>query len=244
MIDLKNLTVEKARKSLDNGEFTSIELVSLYLKNIEEKNKEFFAYLEVFEDSLEQAKLADEMIKNGNSKNLTGIPIAIKDNILIKGKIASAGSKILENYIATYDAFVIKKLKEEGAVLLGRTNMDEFAMGSSTQTSAYGITKNPYNVSYVPGGSSGGSAVAVASDMALLALGTETCGSVRQPASFCGLVGLKPTYGNVSRSGAIAMGNSLDQISPFGKTVADVEAIFNVIKGKDEMDATSINFVA
>jgi aspartyl-tRNA(Asn)/glutamyl-tRNA(Gln) amidotransferase subunit A len=240
MLDLKNLTIEKAREGMQSGEFTSVDLVNAYLKNISEKNKNLNAYLEVFPDALEQAKHADEIIKKGEGKELTGIPIAIKDNILIKGKIASAASKILENYVASYDAFVIKKLKEEGAVFIGRTNMDEFAMGSSTQTSAFGVARNPFDPTLVPGGSSGGSAAAIASDMALSALGTETCGSVRQPASFCGLVGLKPTYGAVSRSGIIAMGNSLDQVSPLGKTVEDVEIIFNAIKGKDEMDATSL----
>ncbi|MEI8174757.1 MAG: Asp-tRNA(Asn)/Glu-tRNA(Gln) amidotransferase subunit GatA [bacterium] len=247
MIDLKNLTIEKAGEAMKNGEYTSVDLTRAYLKNIEEKNKELNAYLEVFsgsahggDDCLEQAKKADEIIKNGKQTRMTGIPIAIKDNILIKGKKCSAASKILENYTASYDAFVIKKLKEEGAVILGRTNMDEFAMGSSTQTSAYGVTRNPHDIERVPGGSSGGSAVAVASCMALVALGTETCGSVRQPASFCGLVGLKPTYGRVSRSGTIAMGNSLDQIAPFGKTVRDAEILFDAIKGKDEMDATSV----
>jgi aspartyl-tRNA(Asn)/glutamyl-tRNA(Gln) amidotransferase subunit A len=240
MLDLKNLTIEKAGESMRKGEFSSIDLVSAYLKNIKEKNKELNAYLEIFEDALEQAKKADEMIKEGKGGKMTGIPVAIKDNILIEGKKCSAASKILENYLASYDAFVIKKLKEEGAVFLGRTNMDEFAMGSSTQTSAFGVTRNPYDLTRVPGGSSGGSAVAVAGDMALVALGTETCGSVRQPSAFCGLAGLKPTYGVVSRNGIIAMGNSLDQVSPFGKKVADVETIFNCISGKDEMDATSL----
>ncbi len=234
------MTIEKAGEMLRKGEITSVELTSAYLKNITEKNKELNSFLEVFSDSLEQAKRADGRIKNGEAGGLTGIPIAIKDNILIQGRTASAASKILENYVASYDAYVIKKLKDAGAVIIGRTNMDEFAMGSSTQTSAYGVTRNPYDKNRVPGGSSGGSAVAVASDMALVALGTETCGSVRQPASFCGLVGLKPTYGRVSRNGIIAMGNSLDQVSPFGKTVKDVETVFNVIQGKDEMDATSI----
>ncbi|HNW71571.1 MAG TPA: Asp-tRNA(Asn)/Glu-tRNA(Gln) amidotransferase subunit GatA [Candidatus Paceibacterota bacterium] len=243
-MDLKNLTIEKASEMMREGKLTSVELVSAYLKNIEEKNKDLNAYLEVFDDCLDQAKKADEIIKNKKGNKLTGIPIAIKDNILIKGKKVTAASKILENYVASYDAFVIKKLREEGAVFIGRTNMDEFAMGSSTQTSAYGVTKNPYNGGeYVPGGSSGGSAAAVASDMALCALGTETCGSVRQPASFCGLVGLKPTYGAVSRNGIIAMGNSLDQVSPFGKSVEDARILFDAIVGKDDLDSTSVNFI-
>ena len=176
-----------------------------------EKNKNLNAYLEIYNDINEQVSHAEEMFKNGTATSLTGIPFAIKDNILFKGHIASAGSKILGNYTATYEGAIITELKKQGVVILGRTNMDEFAMGSSTQTSAFGVTRNPYDETRVPGGSSGGSAAALAADMALVALGTETCGSVRQPSSFCGLVGLKPTYGALSRSGIIAMGSSLDQ---------------------------------
>ncbi|KKS23225.1 MAG: aspartyl/glutamyl-tRNA amidotransferase subunit A, partial [Candidatus Nomurabacteria bacterium GW2011_GWC2_41_8] len=226
MIDLKNLTIEKAHRGFKNGEYTCRELTEAYLGIIRDKNKELNAYLEVFDDVLTQAAEADKRFKAGKAELLTGIPIAIKDNILFQGHTASAGSKILENYTASYDAFVIKKLKEAGAIILGRTNMDEFAMGSSTQTSAYGVSRNPYDLSRVPGGSSGGSAIAVAANLSLVSLGTETCGSVREPAAFCGLVGLKPTYGAVSRNGIIAMGNSLDQVSPFGKNVRDTEIIF------------------
>ncbi len=243
MIDIKNLTIEKAGEMLQNGEVTSVDLVSVCLSNIEEKNKDLNIFLEVFSDALEQAKKADEIIKTGKGGPLTGIPIAIKDNILISGRKVSAASKMLEDYTASYDAFVIKKLKEAGAVLIGRTNMDEFAMGSSTQTSAFGVTKNPIDPSRVPGGSSGGSAAALSAGMALSAIGTETCGSVREPAAFCGLVGLKPTYGAVSRSGIIAMGSSLDQIAPFGKNVRDAEIVFEIISGKDEMDSTSVNSI-
>lgn len=241
MINLKNLTIEKAHESLVKGEFSVRELVDSYLKNISEKNKELNLYLEIYDDIDEQVKVAEEMFKNGTATVLTGIPFAIKDNILITGKIASASSKILENYKASYEGDVIKSLKKEGVIFLGRTNMDEFAMGSSTQTSAYGVSRNPLDPSRVPGGSSGGSAGAVAGDMALVSLGTETCGSVREPAAFCGLVGLKPTYGAVSRNGIIAMGNSLDQVSPFGKSVNDVEIIFNTISKYDPKDATSVN---
>lgn len=238
-ISLKDLTIEKAHASLKAGEYTCKELAEAYLQVIKEKNTELNAYLEVFEDVLIQADIAQKKFSNGTDTELTGIPFAIKDNILFEGHIASAGSKILENYTATYDAFVIKQLKEVGAVIIGRTNMDEFAMGSSTQTSAYGVTRNPIDTSLVPGGSSGGSAVAVAGDMALVSLGTETCGSVREPAAFCGLVGLKPTYGALSRNGIIAMGNSLDQVSPFGKTVSDTEIIFKVLSKYDKEDSTS-----
>lgn len=240
MIDLKNLTIEKAHESLKVGDFTVTELVDEYLKVIKEKNTKINAYLEIYDDILSQIKIAEEMFKNKTATLLTGIPMALKDNILFEGHIASASSKILENYTATYDSFVVKKLKKEGVVFLGRTNMDEFAMGSSTETSAYGVTRNPLDLSRVPGGSSGGSAATVASNMALVALGTETCGSVRQPAAFCGLVGLKPTYGAVSRSGIIAMGSSLDQVGPLAKTVREVEIIFNTINKYDPQDSTSI----
>jgi len=239
-IDLKNLTIAKAHESLKKGEYTCRDLAEAYLNVIKVKNKEINAYLEVFDDVLEQADKAQDMFKNGTAVELTGIPFAIKDNILIEGRIASAGSKILENYKASYDATVIKDLKKSGAVFLGRTNMDEFAMGSSTQTSAFGVTRNPIDQSRVPGGSSGGSAAALASDMALSALGTETCGSVREPSAFCGLVGLKPTYGGVSREGIIAMGNSLDQVSPFGKNVSDAEIVFNLLSRYDKEDSTSV----
>ncbi|MFA4975352.1 MAG: Asp-tRNA(Asn)/Glu-tRNA(Gln) amidotransferase subunit GatA [Candidatus Paceibacterota bacterium] len=249
MLNIKDLTIKKAGEMMKKGELTSVELVSLCLKNIEEKNKELNVFLEVFDTStllsasaLEQAKKADEMIKNGKGTLLTGIPIAIKDNILITGHKVSSGSKMLENYVASYDAFVIKKLKEAGAVLIGRTNMDEFAMGSSTENSAYGPVKNPINTEYVPGGSSGGSAAAVASGMALGALGSDTGGSIRQPASFCGLVGMKPTYGVISRSGLTAMSSSLDQIGPFAKTSQDAKIIFDCIVGHDDMDSTSVDF--
>jgi len=240
MIDLKSLTIKKAHEALIKGEYTAVDLASAYLLEIKNKNKELNAYLEVYSDVLDQARKADEIIKSGKASLLTGIPIAVKDNILIKGKIASSASKILENYKATYDATVIEKLKKEGVVFLGRTNMDEFAMGGSTENSAYGVTRNPLDLERVAGGSSGGSAAAVAGNMALVALGSDTGGSIRQPASFCGIVGLKPTYGIVSRYGVMAMGSSLDQIGTFGKTVEDAEILFDAIKGKDEKDSTSI----
>ncbi|MFA5750834.1 MAG: Asp-tRNA(Asn)/Glu-tRNA(Gln) amidotransferase subunit GatA [Candidatus Paceibacterota bacterium] len=241
MIDTKTLTIKEASEKMRKGEMSSFDLVSSCLDLIKEKNSKLNIFLEIFEDALEQAKRADEMLKEGKGGTLCGIPIAVKDNILIEGRINSSGSKMLENYRASYDAFVIKRLKESGAVLVGRTNMDEFAMGSSTENSAYGAVKNPLDTSRVPGGSSGGSAGAVSGGMALGALGSDTGGSIRQPASFCGVVGMKPTYGGISRSGLTAMSSSLDVIGPFAKTAEDAEIIFDCIKGRDEMDSTSID---
>jgi aspartyl-tRNA(Asn)/glutamyl-tRNA(Gln) amidotransferase subunit A len=239
-INLKDLTIRKAHEALVKGDFTSVQLTQAYLDEIKKQNKEVNAYLEVYADALESAKSADEIIKAGKAGLLTGIPCAIKDNILIQGKIASSSSKILENYHASYDATVIEKLKAEGVVFIGRTNMDEFAMGGSTENSAYGVTKNPLDRSRVAGGSSGGSAAAVAMNGALFALGSDTGGSIRQPASFCGVVGLKPTYGRVSRYGVMAMGSSLDQIGPITKNVDDAEIVYNAIAGKDPKDGTTI----
>jgi aspartyl-tRNA(Asn)/glutamyl-tRNA(Gln) amidotransferase subunit A len=241
MIDVSKLNIKEIHEKLLAGEFSAVDLANYFLEKISQKNIELFAYLEVYNDVVEQAKLADEKIKNGTATLLTGIPIAVKDNILVSGKIASASSKILENYHATYDATVIKKLKEAGAVLIGRTNMDEFAMGGSTENSAYGVTKNPIDTNRVPGGSSGGSIVSVAADMCVAALGSDTGGSIRQPASFCGVYGLKPTYGSVSRYGLIAMASSLDVIGPVTKNIIDSEILFDFIKGKDEYDSTSVD---
>ncbi|MCX6715949.1 MAG: Asp-tRNA(Asn)/Glu-tRNA(Gln) amidotransferase subunit GatA, partial [Candidatus Taylorbacteria bacterium] len=238
-IDITKLNINKAHEHLQKGDFSAVELTQACLDEIKKKNKDINAYLEVFKDALDQAKKADEILKSGKGGLLTGIPCAIKDNILIKGRVASAGSKILENYHATYNATVIEKLSKEGVVFLGRTNMDEFAMGSSTENSAFGVTHNPHDPKRVAGGSSGGSAAAVAMNGALFALGSDTGGSIRQPASFCGVVGFKPTYGAVSRYGVMAMGSSLDQIGPIGKTVADCEIVFNVIHGKDIKDGTT-----
>lgn len=243
MIDLSKLDIKKAHEGLVNGDFSAVDLAKACVKNIEEKNEDINAYLEIYDDALKQAEEADKRLKEkANVTELTGIPIALKDNILNEGKITSAASKILENYKATYDATVVKKLKDAGAVFIGRTNMDEFAMGGSTESSAYGVTKNPHDTGRVPGGSSGGSAVAIAMNGALGSLGSDTGGSVRQPASFCGVLGFKPTYGSISRSGLIAMGSSLDQIGPFGKTISDIEILFNAIKGYDKMDSTSRDF--
>lgn len=237
-MDVKNLTIKQAHELLVSKKMSVLELAEAVLK-VANETKDLNAYLEIFDDVRAQAETAQKMIDSGKSTMLTGIPIAMKDNILIKGKIASASSKMLENYVATYDAHVTKKLRDAGAVFIGRTNMDEFAMGGSTENSAFGVTKNPHDKTRVPGGSSGGSASALASGGALGALGTDTGGSIRQPAAFCGVVGLKPTYGSVSRSGLIAMASSLDQAGPFAKTVEDAEIIFDCIKGHDEMDSTT-----
>jgi aspartyl-tRNA(Asn)/glutamyl-tRNA(Gln) amidotransferase subunit A len=240
MIDLRNLTIKKAHEHLKNGDFTVKELVNAYLEVIKEKNDDINAFLEIYNDVFGQVKIAEEMFKNETATIMTGIPMAIKDNMLFNGHIASASSHILENYTATYDSFVVKQLKEQGMIILGRTNMDEFAMGSSTETSAFGITKNPLDLTRVPGGSSGGSVAALAMDGALVSLGSDTGGSIRQPAAFCGLVGLKPTYGAVSRFGIISMGSSLDQVGTFGKNVEDAELLYNAINGYDEKDSTSV----
>ena len=252
MSDLSNLTIEKAQKMMNTGETSSEALVKYYFDQIALKNKDINAYLETFNDAIDLAKQADEDRKGAITKGadavdallkekpLLGIPCAMKDNILIKGKIASAASKYLEKYVAPYSATAVLKLQNAGAIIIGRVNMDEFAMGGTTENSAYGVTKNPVDETRVSGGSSGGSAAALAMDGAIIALGSDTGGSVRQPASFCGVVGLKPTYGSVSRHGLMAMGSSFDVIGPLTKSVADSEIVFNVIKGEDKYDSTTL----
>lgn len=226
---------------LISKEITAVQLIEQYFNNIEKKEKDIFAYLTLMKESaIKQAEKIDERISRGETVGLIeGIPGAIKDNICIQGIRTTAASKILDNYIAPYDATVIKRLKESGAIFLGKTNLDEFAMGSSTEKSAYGPTKNPEDLERVPGGSSGGSAAAVASGEAVWALGSDTGGSIRQPASFCGVVGLKPTYGRVSRYGLLSMASSFDQIGPITRTVEDAAIILSEISGEDSMDATS-----
>lgn len=241
MLDISKLSIKSAREALKNKVFSSRELTEACLDAIKKKDSDIHAFLEVFDNVLKQADEADKRITNGEDAPLLGIPIAIKDNILAEGKCATAGSKILEGFVSPYDSTAVKKLKDAGAIILGRTNMDEFAMGSSTESSAYGLTKNPHDLARVPGGSSGGSAVAVAVNMVVASLGSDTGGSIRQPAAFCGVVGLKPTYGRVSRSGLIAMASSLDQIGPFAKTVNDVEILYEVLKGKDPLDSTTLS---
>ena len=236
-----SLTIVETAQRLKEGKITAVELAKKYLAKIKEKDAKLNSYITVCEETaLAQAELSDKRRAEGKERGiLDGVPIAIKDIIVTKGILTTAGSKILENFVPPYDATVVKKLKKAGAVILGKTNLDEFAMGSSTENSFYGPTKNPWDLKRVPGGSSGGSAVAVAADLAVGALGSDTGGSIRQPASLCGIVGFKPTYGAVSRFGLIAMASSLDQIGPMTKTVEDAEILFGVIAGYDKKDATS-----
>jgi len=242
---INELTIVQAREGLKKKEFSARELAEAVFGEIEKRDKDINAYLTLAENSaLAQADKIDQQIKKGEKVGaLAGIPISVKDIILAKGVRCTAGSRILRNYIAPYDATAVKKLKQAGAIIVGKTNLDEFGMGSSTENSAFGPTKNPHDLTRVAGGSSGGSAAAIAANLCLGSLGTDTGGSIRLPASFCGAVGLKPTYGAVSRYGLIAFASSLDQIGPLTKTVEDAKILFDVIKGKDEMDSTSANSV-
>lgn len=240
--DLNKLSIKELSERLRGKDFSAVELTDYFLARVRAQDGEINAFLSVTEElARRQAEEADKRIAREaeNVSLLCGIPFGIKDNILVEGEIATGGSKILENYRASFDAEAVGKLKKAGAIIIGKTNMDEFAMGSSTENSAFGPTKNPLDLERVPGGSSGGSAAAVAAGMCPAALGSDTGGSVRQPAAFCGLVGLKPTYGAVSRSGLMAMSSSLDQIGVFTRSVSDAALIFEAISGGDEKDATS-----
>ncbi|HHE67593.1 MAG TPA: Asp-tRNA(Asn)/Glu-tRNA(Gln) amidotransferase subunit GatA, partial [Candidatus Parcubacteria bacterium] len=242
-LELVKMNIGQIREGLLKKDFSALELTRAFLERIEQEDKELGSYLTVCQETaLSQAKEVDDMIlEKREIPYLAGIPSAIKDNILVKDIRCTAGSKILENYIAPYDATCVKKLKKEKTVILGKTNLDEFAMGSSTENSAFYPAKNPWDKSRVPGGSSGGSAAAVAKGLCAFALGSDTGGSIRQPAAFCGAAGLKPTYGTVSRYGLIAFASSLDQIGVIAKNVQDLKAVFEVIKGKDKMDSTSVD---
>jgi aspartyl-tRNA(Asn)/glutamyl-tRNA(Gln) amidotransferase subunit A len=242
-MSLNKLTVKQAHQGLVKKEFSAVELTEAVFNQIKKRDREIHAYLTLTEElALSQARKTDRKIANQEKIGpLAGIPVAVKDLILVEGVRCTAGSKILENYIAPYDATVVKRLKQAGAVIVGKTNLDEFGMGSSTENSAYGVTKNPYDLERVPGGSSGGSAAALAADECIYALGTDTGGSIRQPASLCGVVGLKPTYGRLSRYGLIAFASSLDQIGLMVKTAVDTQMVLEVIAGQDEMDSTSLS---
>ncbi len=241
-MDLTKLTLTEARDALRRGETSSANLTQMLLDRIVGVDNSLKSYLTVSDErALEQAAEADRRLAEGQEAPLLGIPVAVKDMISTQGIPTTAGSKILEGFLPPYNAYVVDRLEAAGAVLLGKTNTDEFAMGSSTENSAYVTTRNPWNLERVPGGSSGGSAAAVAAGLAFGALGTDTGGSVRQPASFCGLVGLRPTYGRVSRWGVIAFASSLDQVGTFGRTVADCTAMFQTIAGYDRRDSTSLN---
>jgi aspartyl-tRNA(Asn)/glutamyl-tRNA(Gln) amidotransferase subunit A len=232
-------SLSQVRSDLDNNTLSCVELTNSYIQRIQQ-NKDLNIFLEVFETSaLAKAKEVDDKIKGKTAGKLAGLVIALKDNICYKGHRVSASSRILENFESLYSATVVERLLAEDAIIIGRTNCDEFAMGSSNENSAFGNVKNPHNVKCVPGGSSGGSAAAVAADMCLAALGTDTGGSIRQPASFCGVVGYKPTYGRVSRYGAIAYASSFDQIGPLTKNVEDSALIMEVIAGADSYDSTA-----
>ncbi|MFN2221456.1 MAG: Asp-tRNA(Asn)/Glu-tRNA(Gln) amidotransferase subunit GatA [Candidatus Promineifilaceae bacterium] len=241
-MDLTSLTLTELGNALRQGETTSVAATQASLDRIVALDNDLRSYLTVSDElALEQAAEADARRQRGEDGLLLGVPIAVKDIICTKGLETTAGSKILQGFVPPYDAFVVQRLRAAGAVILGKTNTDEFAMGSSTENSAYCTTANPWRLDRVPGGSSGGSAAAVAARMAFGALGTDTGGSVRQPASFCGVVGLRPTYGRMSRWGVIAFASSLDQVGAFGRTVQDCTAMFQVTAGFDPRDSTSLD---
>lgn len=241
MTDLHRLSIRELSQGLQDKKFSSRELTQHYLQRIEQFDTDIKSYITVTpEHALKAADIADSVIKSGSSHALTGIPIAHKDIFCTQGVRTSAGSKMLDNFISPYDATVVTKTKQVHLITLGKVNMDEFAMGSTSESSYYGATKNPWNINYVPGGSSGGSSAAVAADLAPFATGTDTGGSIRQPASFCGLTGLKPTYGRVSRFGMIAFASSLDQAGPMAHSAEDCAYLMNVIAGHDDKDSTSV----
>lgn len=242
MSDILDMTAVELAAAIKAGKTTAVEATEAVLSLMEEKDEQLNCYVTVNkEKALAQAKAVQQKIEAGElSGPLAGVPVAIKDNMCTEGMLTTCSSKILGNFVPTFSAEAVLNLEKAGAIILGKTNMDEFAMGSTTETSAYGVTRNPWNTEHVPGGSSGGSAAAVAAGECFYALGSDTGGSIRQPASFCGVVGMKPTYGTVSRYGLIAYGSSLDQIGPLAKDVTDCATILEVIASHDEKDSTSV----
>lgn len=241
-MDLDKLTALQLAEKIKQHQISVLDGVKHVFDPIEKKDPKIHAYLDTYKkEAFARAKQVQKGIEDGTYTGpLTGVPIAIKDNICMKGKTTTCASKILENFVPQYNAEVIDRLERAGLVIIGKTNMDEFAMGSTTETSAYGITRNPWDTERVPGGSSGGSCAAVAAGETYLALGSDTGGSIRQPSSFCGVTGIKPTYGTVSRYGLVAYASSLDQIGPVGKDVSDCAALLEIIAGHDPKDSTSI----
>ena len=242
-MSLMSLTAVELAKKINAGETTAVEAAKDALAQIKEKEESIHSYVTVLDEAqiLEKAGEVQKKIQAGELTGpLAGVPVAIKDNMCTEGILTTCSSKILGNFVPTYSSEAVKKLEEAGVVLIGKTNMDEFAMGSTTETSAYGVTRNPYNTDHVPGGSSGGSCAAVAAEECSFALGSDTGGSIRQPSSFCGVTGIKPTYGTVSRYGLIAYGSSLDQIGPVAKDVTDCATILEAISSYDKKDSTSV----
>ena len=241
-MSLLDLTALELGAAIKKGETTAVEAAECCFARMKEMEPEVHAFINLDEErAMDQAKKVQKEIEEGKLTGpLAGVPVAVKDNICTKGLATTCGSRMLEHFVPPYDAFAARKLKEAGMVILGKANMDEFAMGSTTETSWYGVTRNPRNTQHVPGGSSGGSCAAVAAGECFAALGSDTGGSIRQPSSFCGVTGIKPTYGTVSRQGLVAYGSSLDQIGPIGKDVADCAALLQVIAGHDPGDSTSL----
>ena len=241
-MSLQDLTALELGEAIKKGETTAVEAAECCFARMKEMEPEVHAFINLDEErAMDQAKKVQKEIEEGKLTGpLAGVPVAVKDNICTKGLATTCGSRMLEHFVPPYDAFAARKLKEAGMVILGKANMDEFAMGSTTETSWYGVTRNPRNTQHVPGGSSGGSCAAVAAGECFAALGSDTGGSIRQPSSFCGVTGIKPTYGTVSRQGLVAYGSSLDQIGPIGKDVADCAALLQVIAGHDPADSTSL----
>ncbi len=240
-MNLNEITIKQAHDGLKAGAFTSVDLTEACLKQIKKRNKKINAFISIFEtEALEEAKMADDMIKSGRQQALTGIPFAVKDAINTLDRRSTAGGKILDNYTSPYDATVIKNIREQGAVLIGKTNCDAFGHGASNEQSMYGPVLNPHNEKKVAGGSSGGSAAAVADHQCIFAIGEDTGGSIRQPASFCGVVGFRPSYGRNSRHGIMPMASSLDVVGPMTKTVEDTAVLMEVMAGQDDLDATTV----